>query len=317
MARDNSGNYSVPTTLTAGTTARASDINTLVDDLGDEITDSLSRTGKGAMSAALKATAGTAGAPSLTFESDTDTGLYLKASNKLGISGGGSEVAYFGSSSAVIAAAAAIILSATSVSLPNATGFSVPSTSSVSFANAATLTLASAAKFFAGTVQVPPTGSIMPYAGSSAPTGWLFCNGQVLATTGTYAALYAVLGNTYDVMWGASSPGAGNFRVPDLRGSSIFGWEGMGSLAGRITSAGSGINGNAIAAYGGAQNITLDVTQIPAHTHSYQSVQVTASGAGGSGPHLSGLATTTGSTGGGSAHNNMPPAAILPFIIKF
>lgn len=315
MARDNSGNYSVPTTLTAGATARASDINTLVDDLGDEITDSLSRTGKGAMSAALKATAGTAGAPSLTFESDTDTGVYLKASNKLGISGGGSEVAYFGSSSAVIAAAAAIILSATSVSLPNATGFSVPSTSSVSFANAATLTLASAAKFFAGTVQVPPTGSIMPYAGSSAPTGWLFCNGQALATTGTYAALYAVLGNTYDVMWGQSSPGAGNFRVPDLRGSSIFGWEGMGSLAGRVTVAGSGINGNAIAAYGGSQSLV-------AHNHQYDKTNLSNTGVQ-TGPTIVSLptgsytATNTTTTGSGSGHGNMPPAVILPFIIKF
>lgn len=53
MPRDNAGAYTVPVTLTPNTTARAADVNSNFNDLGSEIADSLSRSGKGGMSAAL------------------------------------------------------------------------------------------------------------------------------------------------------------------------------------------------------------------------------------------------------------------------
>lgn len=62
-----------------------------------------------------------------------------------------------------------------------------------------------------------PIGAVQPYAGASAPTGWLMCNGQAVSRT-TYAGLFAIIGTAF---------GAGNgtttFNVPDLRGEFMRG----------------------------------------------------------------------------------------------
>jgi len=73
-----------------------------------------------------------------------------------------------------------------------------------------------------------PTGVVLPFAGSSAPAGWLLCSGQEISQT-TYADLYAVLLTTYNLQtnpttgsaWAA--PTAGTFRLPDYRGSFLRG----------------------------------------------------------------------------------------------
>lgn len=60
-----------------------------------------------------------------------------------------------------------------------------------------------------------PTGSMMQYISSAAPTGWLFCEGQQLASS-AYPALYNLITNN-----GTSFPYGGsgtNFNLPDLRG---------------------------------------------------------------------------------------------------
>lgn len=54
-------------------------------------------------------------------------------------------------------------------------------------------------------------GFIQAYAGSSAPTGWLVCDGSAVSRT-TYSALFALIGTTY----GAGN-GSTTFNVPDLR----------------------------------------------------------------------------------------------------
>ena len=56
-----------------------------------------------------------------------------------------------------------------------------------------------------------PTGAVIPFAGTSAPAGWLFCHGQAVSRT-TYARLFAVIGTTY----GAGN-GSTTFNLPDLR----------------------------------------------------------------------------------------------------
>lgn len=66
-------------------------------------------------------------------------------------------------------------------------------------------------------------GIIMPFAGSTVPTGWLECDGSSYAQS-TYPQLYAAIGATWatctNPLTGSaySAPSAGNFRVPDLRG---------------------------------------------------------------------------------------------------
>jgi microcystin-dependent protein len=62
-----------------------------------------------------------------------------------------------------------------------------------------------------------PSGAVVPYVGTAAPSGYLLCNGQPVSRS-TYSALYAVIGNKYGQ--GDSST---TFNVPDLRGMFVRG----------------------------------------------------------------------------------------------
>lgn len=91
-----------------------------------------------------------------------------------------------------------------------------------------------------------PAGMLAPYAGSTAPTGWLLCAGQAVSRT-TYASLFAAISTTY-----GSGDGSTTFNLPDLRGRTIAGVDNMGgSAASRITSGNSGITGTTLGAAGG------------------------------------------------------------------
>lgn len=157
-----------------------------------------------------------------------------------------------------------------------------------------------------------PVGAVMPFAGSSEPSGWLLCAGQAVSRT-TYAALFAVIGGTYGV-----GDGSTTFNLPDLRGRAVFGKDDMGgSAASRITSA-SGITGTTLGSAGGTQTHTLTSGEMPAHTHT-----IPASVDFGAVPcfnYLSGIgetSVTSSSVGGGGAHQNMPPAMIMNYIIRY
>jgi microcystin-dependent protein len=62
-----------------------------------------------------------------------------------------------------------------------------------------------------------PPASVVAYAGSSAPTGWLLCDGTAVSRA-TYATLFALIGTTYGV-----GDGSTTFNVPDLRGRTVVG----------------------------------------------------------------------------------------------
>jgi microcystin-dependent protein len=193
--------------------------------------------------------------------------------------------------------------------------------------------------------NLTPVGMLSPFAGSSAPDGWLLCHGQAVSQT-TYAALFALIGSTYDV----TSPGAGNFRVPDLRGRVIAGVDNMGgSDAGRLSwqNVLGTVGPSSISTDGGAQNHILTPgetalrthahsgttggeNQTHVHTFSMQSRSTYTLGGGSTGFYPGGLFSTVGpdtahthnfSTSGiteadGSAHNNMQPTMLLNYIIK-
>jgi microcystin-dependent protein len=75
-----------------------------------------------------------------------------------------------------------------------------------------------------------PTGLVVPYAGASAPAGYLLCFGQAISRT-TFAALFAVCSTTY-----GAGDGSTTFNVPDLRGYVAAGKDDMGgSAAGRLS----------------------------------------------------------------------------------
>jgi phage-related tail fiber protein len=80
----------------------------------------------------------------------------------------------------------------------------------------------------ASSVILIPTGMIAPFAMSTAPTGWLECDGSAVSRT-TYSDLFAALSTTHGV-----GDGSTTFNVPDLRGEFIRGWDnGRGVDSGR------------------------------------------------------------------------------------
>lgn len=159
-----------------------------------------------------------------------------------------------------------------------------------------------------------PAGVVLPFAGATAPSGWLLCYGQAVSRT-TFAALFAILGTAY-----GAGDGSTTFNLPDMRGRVPGGKDDMGgAAASRLTSGGSGVSGATLGASGGAETHTLTLTQVPAHSHTV--IGATApSGTGTNDVRSSGNATgaapTTNSQGGGLAHNNTQPTLILNYIVK-
>jgi len=106
-------------------------------------------------------------------------------------------------------------------------------------------------------LDVLPKGMISPFAGSSAPTGWLLCNGSAVSRT-TYSALFAVIGTTY---------GAGDttttFNLPDLLGRVPMG-----------AGAGTDLTARTLGAELGVESVTLTAAQSgsPSHDHGVTSV---------------------------------------------
>lgn len=216
---------------------------------------------------------------------------------------------------------AATFTSAVTVAAPLSVTGAAVFTSTVDISKALTVaaTVASTTggvKFPDGTLQttaaaaatVVPAGSVFDYAGSTAPSGFLLCFGQAVSRS-TYSDLFTAIGTTF-----GSGDGSTTFNLPDLRGRVAAGKDDMGgSAANRITAAGSGITGTTLGAAGGTQTHTLTTAEMPAHTHSNVVVSG-SSGFGGCG--LFDRNGTTGSTGGGGAHQNTQPTLILNKIIK-
>lgn len=119
----------------------------------------------------------------------------------------------------------------------------------------------------------------------------LVCDGAVYERV-DYPDLYAVINPVFII-------DADTFAVPDLMDRFMFFGVGMGDT-------------------GGESSVVLTIAEMPAHDHSEQNPGVVVVQAGTGAAPLSdpGLTSTTGSTGGGGAHNNMPPYnTFLPVII--
>lgn len=155
-------------------------------------------------------------------------------------------------------------------------------------------------------------GTIQDFAGAAAPAGWLLCFGQAVSRT-TYAALFAAIGTAFGV-----GDGSTTFNLPDLRGRTTFGKDDMGGTAANRLTAAAGITGTTLGAVGGGQTVTLTTNEMPSHTHidgiAGQVAGSTGTSVYGAG---SGGSATSGSSGTGAAHQNIPPAQVVNKIIKF
>lgn len=171
---------------------------------------------------------------------------------------------------------------------------------------------------FVGDLGVP-IGTVIPYAGSSAPYGYLLCDGSEVEIT-KYQDLYNVIGTIYNGI----SPlvGANTYRIPDMRGRFALGRDNMDNagsvplLTGGFTDAGGGTAGRVpdvlaqtLGGSAGQSSVSLVKTNLPEHFHTfasgtqdYNAVAVTttldASATTGLGPTAPGQAQYFPRTGG-------------------
>jgi len=120
----------------------------------------------------------------------------------------------------------------------------------------------------------PYVGEIRMFAGNFAPAGWMFCEGQLLPISEN-ETLFQLIGTTY------GGDGQSTFALPDLRG--------------RIPLHQG--NGFILAETGGAEEITLTISQIPAHSH----------------PALCSINTATGTSPNGTVLAAPPDVNTLPY----
>jgi len=180
--------------------------------------------------------AGTVSSLPIRFSGDTDTGVFRNAANDFSIVTEGVRRAHFDSNGITIRDRKALRLRDTSNS--NFVAIQAPSNVSSDI----TLTLpnsdgdngdvlqsdGSGNLSFAALPQAVPTGSVHVMATTTAPSGYLKCNGAAVSRT-TYADLFAIIGTT----WGEGD-GSSTFNVPDLRGEFVRGWDdGRGVDSGR------------------------------------------------------------------------------------
>lgn len=176
-----------------------------------------------------------------------------------------------------------------------------------------------------------PTGTVLPFAGSEAPPGFLLCDGAAVSRV-EYAELFAVVAISF-----GGGDGVNTFNVPDLRSRLPMG-------AGQ----GPGLSSHELAETGGEEAHALTVGELASHTHGATSAQAahkhrmqasagiaaadlrTATGFAGwsngaygftDGVNLveastPAITTTVDAAGSGTAHNTLPPFLALNWIIK-
>jgi microcystin-dependent protein len=161
-----------------------------------------------------------------------------------------------------------------------------------------------------------PVGTILPYAGATAPADYLLCYGQAINRT-TYSSLFSIIGTTY-----GSGDGSTTFNIPDLRGRVVAGQDDMGGTsANRLTGQSGGVDGDVLGGTGGLETHTLTVSQLASHTHDFQFTNMGRDSTLGqyvdqsNNLSESSVVFTTAATGGDGAHNNVQPTIILNYII--
>ena len=164
----------------------------------------------------------------------------------------------------------------------------------------------------------PFIAQIVMFGGNFAPRAWAFCDGQLLPISQN-TALFSLLGTTY------GGDGRTSFALPDLRGRAAIGPRN-----------GPGLSTYQLGQRGGVETVTLNQTQMPAHTHTVASAmkghdgsanQTEAedgtlasgnqynSGAPDVDMHAGAVTTTIGNAGGNLSHENRQPYLAINYII--
>jgi microcystin-dependent protein len=98
----------------------------------------------------------------------------------------------------------------------------------------------------------PFLGEISAFGLNYAPRFWMLCNGQTLAVQ-QFSALFSLLGTSF------GGNGTSNFMIPNLQAQSPFG-----------TGQGPGLSPYLLGEPVGVPSVTLNINQVPLHTHTLQ-----------------------------------------------
>jgi len=143
------------------------------------------------------------------------------------------------------------------------------------------------------------------------PKGWALCNGQFLPINQNQA-LFALLGTTY------GGNGQTTFALPNLRGRVPISFNGGGG------------GGHSLGEAAGSTSVTINIQQLPTHTHNFNAtnnvasattpdgsvvISATPSNAYAAAGNLVPMSPSVSNVGGSQPHNNMMPYLVLNFII--
>lgn len=162
----------------------------------------------------------------------------------------------------------------------------------------------------------PFLAEIIMFGGNFAPRGWAYCDGQLMPIS-QYSAVFSLLGTTY------GGDGRTTFALPDMRGRVAM-----------HPGNGPGLTSRRLGAKGGVESVTLNVTEIPSHTHTsvIRTAEEDPNTDEANGAHLtttndnfyySGAADANsslagpliGNTGGNLPHTNVQPFLCVNYII--
>jgi microcystin-dependent protein len=158
-----------------------------------------------------------------------------------------------------------------------------------------------------GSIVTTLTGTIQMWPTSSAPTGYLSCDGTAVSRT-TYAALYAIVGTTF-----GSGDGSTTFNLPNYTNRMPYG----------TTIGATGGSADAVVV---SHTHTATVTD-PGHAHSINMQNSSASYGGGpiipgsgqtynTNSNVTGISVSNSTTGVSGTNANLPPYLGINFIIK-
>ena len=162
----------------------------------------------------------------------------------------------------------------------------------------------------------PFLAEIIMFGGNFNPRGWAFCDGQLLPISQN-TALFSLLGTTY------GGDGRTTFALPDMRGRVPI-----------HPGSGPGLSTYRLGEKGGVEDVTLNTTQIPAHSHTGH-MRANSGGNDSEDPtggslaeaaaniynttapdvNMIGGSVQTDNTGGSQSHTNIQPFLCVNFII--
>jgi len=116
---------------------------------------------------------------------------------------------------------------------------------------------------FLKSVPIFPVGIILPYGGADAPSGWLLCNGSVLAIS-SFNELFDVIQYSFRNPDLLADLGVNSFALPDMRGRFPLGLDNMGGVSANTV---TGDLADILGASGGIETSDIEKRHLPDHEH--------------------------------------------------